>query len=238
MAEKIFIVDSREAGLDAATARRQFTLSLAVGFAVLAAAAIVEFQPARVGARSLPRSAPGRRRAVSVVANYAFARLRASSATRTRTGVGAPRRADRRNRAHGRRRRRAPCSPRAGTPTARDEIPRRECAAARSLRPRARAARRSMSAISAVSPIKRARLDAPLGAVDGELERARQHEDRRRRPDRRARTASRRPSASIGAGEGDQLHRLARQQVEGASARHPPDVGFEAHRAKLSAQRS
>ncbi len=47
MAERFFILDNGEARLDAATARRQFSLSLAVGFAVLAAAALVELQPAR-----------------------------------------------------------------------------------------------------------------------------------------------------------------------------------------------
>jgi hypothetical protein len=47
MAESIFIVDSGEARIDAATARRQFSLSLAVGLAVLAAAALVELQPSR-----------------------------------------------------------------------------------------------------------------------------------------------------------------------------------------------
>jgi hypothetical protein len=47
MAERFFILDCGEARLDAATARRQFSLSLAVGFAVLAAAALVELQPAR-----------------------------------------------------------------------------------------------------------------------------------------------------------------------------------------------
>lgn len=47
MAERFFILDSGDARLDAATARRQFALSLAVGFAVLAAAALVELQPAR-----------------------------------------------------------------------------------------------------------------------------------------------------------------------------------------------
>ena len=47
MAERIFFFDNGEARLDAATARRQFSLSLAVGFAVLAAAALVELQPAR-----------------------------------------------------------------------------------------------------------------------------------------------------------------------------------------------
>jgi len=47
MAERWFILDSGEARLDAATARRQFSLSLAVGFAVLAAAGLVELQPAR-----------------------------------------------------------------------------------------------------------------------------------------------------------------------------------------------
>ena len=47
MVERHFILDSGEARLDAATARRQFSLSLVVGFAVLAAAALVELQPAR-----------------------------------------------------------------------------------------------------------------------------------------------------------------------------------------------
>jgi len=47
MAERYFILDSGGARLDAATARRQFSLSLIVGFAVLAAAALVELQPAR-----------------------------------------------------------------------------------------------------------------------------------------------------------------------------------------------
>jgi hypothetical protein len=47
MAERFLILDSGEARLDAATARRQFSLSLVVGFAVLAAAALVELQPAR-----------------------------------------------------------------------------------------------------------------------------------------------------------------------------------------------
>ena len=46
MAERIFFLDNGEARLDAATARRQFSLSIAVGFAVLAAAALVELQPA------------------------------------------------------------------------------------------------------------------------------------------------------------------------------------------------
>jgi hypothetical protein len=50
MAERIFILDSGEARLDAATARRQFSISLAVGFVVLAAAALVELQPARSAA--------------------------------------------------------------------------------------------------------------------------------------------------------------------------------------------
>jgi hypothetical protein len=50
MAERIFILDSGEARLDAATARRQFSLSLAVGVAVLVAAAIVALQPARSAA--------------------------------------------------------------------------------------------------------------------------------------------------------------------------------------------
>jgi hypothetical protein len=56
MAERFFILDNGEARLDAATARRQFSLSLAVGFAVLAAAAVVELQPAPsapVGAEAL-----------------------------------------------------------------------------------------------------------------------------------------------------------------------------------------
>jgi hypothetical protein len=47
MTERYFILDSGEAKLDAAMARRQFSLSLAVGFAVLAVAALVELQPAR-----------------------------------------------------------------------------------------------------------------------------------------------------------------------------------------------
>ena len=47
MAERIFLFDNGEARLDAATARRQFSLSLAVGFAVLAAAGLVELQPGR-----------------------------------------------------------------------------------------------------------------------------------------------------------------------------------------------
>ena len=42
MAERFFTLDSREARLDAATARRQPSPSLAVGFAVLAAAGLVE----------------------------------------------------------------------------------------------------------------------------------------------------------------------------------------------------
>jgi len=47
MSERVFILDNGEPRLDAATARRQFSLSLAVGFAVLAAAAVLELQPAR-----------------------------------------------------------------------------------------------------------------------------------------------------------------------------------------------
>jgi hypothetical protein len=47
MAERIFFLDNDEPRLDAATARRQFSLSLAVGFAVLAAAGLAELQPAR-----------------------------------------------------------------------------------------------------------------------------------------------------------------------------------------------
>ena len=56
MVERIFIIDSNELRLDAAAAHRQFSLSMAVGFAVLAAAAIVQFQPAR----SAPLAAPER----------------------------------------------------------------------------------------------------------------------------------------------------------------------------------
>ncbi|MGA2485519.1 MAG: hypothetical protein ABSF49_05985 [Roseiarcus sp.] len=47
MAERRFILDSGGVRLDAATTRRQFSLSLAVGFAVLAAAALVALHPAR-----------------------------------------------------------------------------------------------------------------------------------------------------------------------------------------------
>jgi hypothetical protein len=47
MAERYFILDGGEARLDATMARRQFSLSLAVGLAVLAAAALIELQPAR-----------------------------------------------------------------------------------------------------------------------------------------------------------------------------------------------
>jgi len=47
MTEPHFILDSGEARLDAATARRQLSLSLVVGLAVLAAAALAELQPAR-----------------------------------------------------------------------------------------------------------------------------------------------------------------------------------------------
>jgi len=54
MVERVFILESGAARLDAATARRQFSLSLAVGFAVLAAAAMIELQPA---ARSAPSDA-------------------------------------------------------------------------------------------------------------------------------------------------------------------------------------
>ena len=46
MAERIFFLDHTESRLDAATTRRQFSLSLVVAFAVLAAAALVELQPA------------------------------------------------------------------------------------------------------------------------------------------------------------------------------------------------
>jgi hypothetical protein len=52
MVERIFIIDSHQPRLDAATARRQFSLSLAVGLAVLATAAIIQFQP--VQSASLP----------------------------------------------------------------------------------------------------------------------------------------------------------------------------------------
>jgi len=52
MVERMFILDSGEARLDAATARRQFSLSVAVGFAVLAAAAMIELQPAARSASS------------------------------------------------------------------------------------------------------------------------------------------------------------------------------------------
>jgi hypothetical protein len=45
MAERIFIIDSHQPRLDAAAARRQFSLSVAVGFAVLAVTAIIQFQP-------------------------------------------------------------------------------------------------------------------------------------------------------------------------------------------------
>jgi len=47
MIEPIFICDAGHARLDAATARRQFSLSLAVGALVLAGAALIELQPAR-----------------------------------------------------------------------------------------------------------------------------------------------------------------------------------------------
>jgi hypothetical protein len=43
-------------GLDAATARRQFWLSLSVGLAVLAVAAMIELQPTRAAAPSAPHA--------------------------------------------------------------------------------------------------------------------------------------------------------------------------------------
>jgi hypothetical protein len=46
MVERIFIIDNRQPRLDAAAARRQFSLSMAVGFAVLAAAAVAQLQSA------------------------------------------------------------------------------------------------------------------------------------------------------------------------------------------------
>jgi hypothetical protein len=54
MVERIFIIEAHQPRLDAAAARRQFTLSMAVGFAVLATAAIIQFQ----SAPSAPVAAP------------------------------------------------------------------------------------------------------------------------------------------------------------------------------------
>jgi hypothetical protein len=68
MTERCFILDSGDARLDAATARRQFSLSLAVGFVVLAAAGLVELQPAR----SAPIGAEGRH-APAAQADFAIA---------------------------------------------------------------------------------------------------------------------------------------------------------------------
>jgi len=73
MAERIFILDRDKARLDPATARRQFSLSLAVGFAVLAAAALIELQPAR----STPLHAESRHsRVVAVEFDLAASSLR------------------------------------------------------------------------------------------------------------------------------------------------------------------
>ena len=57
MVERIFIIDAHEPRLDAAAARRQFSLSLAVGFAVVATAAVIQFQSAPL-APSAPLAAP------------------------------------------------------------------------------------------------------------------------------------------------------------------------------------
>jgi hypothetical protein len=57
MVERIFIIDSHQPKLDAAAARRQFSLSMAVGLAVLAAAAVVQLQSAlspHIAARAQP----------------------------------------------------------------------------------------------------------------------------------------------------------------------------------------
>jgi hypothetical protein len=57
MVERIFIIDSHQPRLDAAAARRQFSLSMAVGFAVLAVAAIVQLHSAlspNIAARTPP----------------------------------------------------------------------------------------------------------------------------------------------------------------------------------------
>jgi len=68
MAERIFILDAGQTRFDAATARRQFSLSLAVGFAVLAAAALVELHPARSGPLGV-----GSRHGHAVTAELGFA---------------------------------------------------------------------------------------------------------------------------------------------------------------------
>jgi hypothetical protein len=59
MVERIFIIDAHEPRLDAAAARRQFSLSVAVGFAVLATAAIIQFQSAT--SAPAPLAAPAER---------------------------------------------------------------------------------------------------------------------------------------------------------------------------------
>jgi hypothetical protein len=71
MVERIFIVEAQEPGFDAASARRQFSLSLAVGFAVLAWAAVVEFQPAHSAPGPLPTPTPTHSHSQTV--NYALA---------------------------------------------------------------------------------------------------------------------------------------------------------------------
>ena len=76
---------------------------------------------------------------------------------------------------------------------------------------------------------KRAGLDPPFGVVDGERQLARQDEIGRIGRLAGVEQGFAGLQRPLVAGEGDQLHRLARQQVEGAGARHAPDVGFEAH---------
>ncbi len=83
-----------------------------------------------------------------------------------------------------------------------------------------------------------ARFDATPGVVGHQIDRARQHKISRVR--RLALDEQRLAGFQnlLGAGERQQLQRLARQEIEGVRARHYPDIGFKAHRAALRSLRS
>ena len=71
MTERIFIIDAHEPRLDAAAARRQFSISLAVGFAVVATAAIIQFQSVATMPTATPLAAPAAR-VQAPVSQFAF----------------------------------------------------------------------------------------------------------------------------------------------------------------------
>ena len=227
MAERICIVESGEPRLDAATARRQCRCRCG-RLRVLAAAALIELQPARSAptARrpSRPRHPGGvRPRRLDASPRLALDGARASRRVGRRSprpGHGGGAHLDRR------------CGN--SDRTRRNTAP--ECAAIRCPRSPCRGASPQVRQQRRLAD-QRARFDSPFDVVDGERQFARQNEIGRIRPARRAEQRSPALSVRRSQEKAIDLHRLARQQVERAGSRHAPNIGFEAHRPSAPRER-